>query len=311
MEDQEPWHIEIREQYLFNRPGEGAREVERRLAEGKSGFRRFVESALDVKSDERNWRRGARGEEVVGRRLDQLPRESWAVVHDLTIGTRGANLDHLVIGPPGVFALNTKHLTGKVTAYDKALLHNGHKTTYVRDSMREARTVQQRLSAAVGREVRAWGVIVLMGCELDVKKRPVNCSVVGRKHLPGWFLRLPGQTLAPGEVLELERAARTPSTWLPGAKPPPPPSSPPEPRVPADGASTSTPGVRAPAEDGFAIRRWRRYGHDRLYANLADGRRVGWVDVATGAITIELAEFNETGGAALRQALAELRASDS
>jgi hypothetical protein len=81
---------------------------------------------------------GAKGEERVASQLVQLD-DRWAVVHDLTIGRKGANLDHLVIGPAGVFVLNTKNLTGKLTVYEHAILHNGHKTAFVPAALREVR----------------------------------------------------------------------------------------------------------------------------------------------------------------------------
>ncbi len=34
------------------------------------------------------------------------------------------------------------------------------------------------------------------------------------------------------------------------------------------------------------VTRWKRYGHDRLYANLPDGTAIGWADVTTGDITV-------------------------
>lgn len=50
--------------------------------------------------------RGAMAEEHVGGLLDQLLAEKWRVIHDATLG-RG-NVDHIVIGPPGVFTVETK-----------------------------------------------------------------------------------------------------------------------------------------------------------------------------------------------------------
>lgn len=41
------------------------------------------------------------------------------------------------------------------------------------------------------------------------------------------------------------------------------------------------------------VTRWKRYGHDRLYANLPDGAAVGWADVATGDITVLRAEYRD------------------
>jgi hypothetical protein len=56
--------------------------------------------------------RGAMAEEQVGGLLDQLPRAKWRVIHDATLG-RG-NVDHIAIGPPGVFTIETKSHPGPV-----------------------------------------------------------------------------------------------------------------------------------------------------------------------------------------------------
>ncbi|HEX5853461.1 MAG TPA: nuclease-related domain-containing protein [Solirubrobacteraceae bacterium] len=56
--------------------------------------------------------RGARGEEHVGELLDQLAYESWRVIHDATLGH--GNVDHIAIGPAGVFTVETKSHPGPV-----------------------------------------------------------------------------------------------------------------------------------------------------------------------------------------------------
>ncbi len=56
--------------------------------------------------------RGALAEEHVGGLLDALPRERWRVIHDASLG-RG-NVDHIAIGPPGVFTIETKSHPGPV-----------------------------------------------------------------------------------------------------------------------------------------------------------------------------------------------------
>ena len=287
-DDHDDWHVEISQPFLFNAPGEGARRKEQELAAGKGSVRRLAERLLDVRSDERNWRKGAEGEEEVGRRLAKLPTDRWAVVHDLTIGTRGANLDHLVVGPPGVFTLNTKHLTGKVTLYRRALLQNGHKTRYLPEARREAERVQQRLTDALGRPVHVWPIIVLMGCELDEKERPDDVSVIGRRWLPKWFLKLPTQRLPFGEVLEIERAARSAATWQPQPRTSPTARSGPARPAPAPVPAAPPPAKTSPADpvDGLTVNRWRRFGHDRLYVNTVAGESLGYLDVATGTVHV-------------------------
>jgi hypothetical protein len=58
--------------------------------------------------------RGATGEEYVGKILDGLAGDGWRVVHDLDTG-RG-NIDHVLVGPGGVFTVETKSHGGKISA---------------------------------------------------------------------------------------------------------------------------------------------------------------------------------------------------
>ncbi|WP_203568279.1 nuclease-related domain-containing protein [Aestuariimicrobium ganziense] len=58
-----------------------------------------------------NWQTGAWGEERTAKELAKLPKE-WTVLHDIDTG-RG-NIDHLVVGPAGVFVLDTKNWSGTV-----------------------------------------------------------------------------------------------------------------------------------------------------------------------------------------------------
>lgn len=52
------------------------------------------------------WIRGAEAEASVGETLEELGRQGFVVMHDIQTG--GANLDHVVSGPSGVFVVETK-----------------------------------------------------------------------------------------------------------------------------------------------------------------------------------------------------------
>lgn len=54
------------------------------------------------------WRRGAEGEQRTAVELARLPAGRWTVRHDLQVPGSRANLDHVVIGPSGVWLLDTK-----------------------------------------------------------------------------------------------------------------------------------------------------------------------------------------------------------
>jgi hypothetical protein len=59
------------------------------------------------------WRRGAYGEKATARKLRRLTREGWVLLNDIDLGRR--NIDHVLVGPPGVFLLESKWLSGLVS----------------------------------------------------------------------------------------------------------------------------------------------------------------------------------------------------
>ena len=66
--------------------------------------------------------KGARGEEKVSGILESLP-DSYHVFNDFTVGRN--HIDHVVAGPGGVFAIETKFWNGKVTVEDGHVLLDG------------------------------------------------------------------------------------------------------------------------------------------------------------------------------------------
>lgn len=60
------------------------------------------------------WRRAALAEERTAGFLDALPPRRWAVWHDLRVPGSRANIDHVVVGPTGVWVVDTKSTRGRV-----------------------------------------------------------------------------------------------------------------------------------------------------------------------------------------------------
>jgi Nuclease-related domain len=74
----------------------------------------------------RSWRRGAQGERHMARLLDRLTRDGYVVFHDLAVPGSLANVDHLVIGPTGVFVIDSKQWTGSVHQSADGLAWHNH-----------------------------------------------------------------------------------------------------------------------------------------------------------------------------------------
>jgi hypothetical protein len=62
------------------------------------------------------WLDGAQGEKWTEKRLRPLERDGWVVAHDLE--AKFGNVDHFVVGPAGVFLLDSKNWFGVVSVAD-------------------------------------------------------------------------------------------------------------------------------------------------------------------------------------------------
>jgi hypothetical protein len=206
---------ETAEDLADRRPGAVARAEAMRLKDERPVLT-FVARVLGVHTDERAWRIGADGEEKVAARLAKLARADprWRFLHAIPVGERGSDIDHLVIGPGGVFTLNAKHHPGaKLWIAGNTFLVNGQLQPYMRNSRHEASRAARLLSAAAGVAVEATGVVVPVGAaEVVVKEPPADVAVVSRARLVKWLISTP-EVLDPDAVDKLFRAARRPTTW--------------------------------------------------------------------------------------------------
>ncbi|MGN0886006.1 MAG: nuclease-related domain-containing protein [Candidatus Spyradenecus sp.] len=67
--------------------------------------------------------KGARGEEIAAGELSHLP-DSWTVFNGLLL-PNGRDIDHVAVGPQGVFVIETKHWSGEVSIDAGQILANG------------------------------------------------------------------------------------------------------------------------------------------------------------------------------------------
>lgn len=115
--------------------GESAYEVARRQREKAERLQRSA--AL--------WEQGAAGEVEVAKALEALP-PGWVVLHDLAWpGRPKANIDHVVIGPSGVFVVDAKNWSGTVEVRDHVLRQNGRQREQAVSSAAEAAIALQHV----------------------------------------------------------------------------------------------------------------------------------------------------------------------
>ncbi|NNN10230.1 MAG: NERD domain-containing protein [Acidimicrobiaceae bacterium] len=197
---------------VLNRPGASLREKSLEIKRAHPTLV-FILRVLGVHSDERAWRRGAEGEEEVAFQLRKLG-DGWRVIHSVPVGANDTDIDHVVIGPPGVFTLNAKnHLGGRVVVNAKAVYVNGTYQPYIAKSRAEGKRAAKLLTAAYGRDVAVSPVIVIMASDLRINGSPDGVNVIGRRHIAKWLAAQP-PTHTRDAVDAIYAVARRRSTWV-------------------------------------------------------------------------------------------------
>jgi hypothetical protein len=146
------------------------------------------------------WRRGAAGERHLARLLAPLQANGWTVLHDLRVPRSKANIDHLVIGTPGVFVVDAKHYRGPLhLSHDGGLWHGRYPLAAALSATRwEADKVQATLGVA---DIDVVPIVAVCGAAVPFGQVSVHgVPVVAAHTLPGMLRALP-------PVLAPERAA--------------------------------------------------------------------------------------------------------
>lgn len=163
--------------------------------------------------DSRPWYKGALGEIRVGQLLDRLGPE-WTVLHAVPVGAGTSDIDHVLIGPAGVFTLNTKnHANQSVWVAGSTLMVAGHRQRHIPNAAHEAARAAKLLAAVVAEPVPVTGVLVIVGAKsLMVREKPADVTVVTDRQLLRWLTRRK-PILAPGQVARIIAVASLPGTW--------------------------------------------------------------------------------------------------
>lgn len=175
-------------------------------------FQRWAARFLRLRTEATSWEVGARGERIVGRRLDRLRAHGWEVLHSIPLAS-GADIDHLLIGPGGVFTINTKHHAGaRVWVGGNQVMVNGQRQPYVRNSRHEAAAAARRLSAALGWTVQVRGVVVFVRPgSLTVREYPSDVSIMTEDSISN--MRSTRPVLSADGVRAVFQAARRSEMW--------------------------------------------------------------------------------------------------
>jgi hypothetical protein len=93
------------------------------------------------------WGKGAEGERLTAKALDPLKTDGHILLNDLRIPGKRSNVDHILIGPTGVYVIESKNYSGKVRITRRTVTLNGrHRDRDIREVLREAELVETVLA---------------------------------------------------------------------------------------------------------------------------------------------------------------------
>ena len=166
----------------------------------------------------RNLVRGEKGEVKVGEALEDLRSAGYRVFHDLK--RDGYNVDHVVVGPAGVFAIETKFCSGHGVIHfrnGEGLFVNDQPWRGDRDPVAQARgnaaEVRKLIKESCAVNVLVTALVVFVG-EWKVKEKwqTTDARVVSESQLLRYFERQDQPELTRNEIKliasHLERSAK-------------------------------------------------------------------------------------------------------
>ena len=162
-----------------------------------------------------SWYLGAEGGIVVDSILATLPPE-WTVLQAVAIGSPNAEIDHLVIGPGGIFTITTKHkVIGDIRIGRNTLRIDGETVPYLRSAEFEAERITSLVRERMPLLAPVQPVIVFVDPRiLTIEQKPAQVKVLDAEDLRRWLVRL-HPVLSAGEVQEVADLFDSPDIWRP------------------------------------------------------------------------------------------------
>jgi len=152
--------------------------------------------------DIRSYRMGLLGEQAMAEQLQCLLPLGCQVFHDVP-GDGKWNIDHVVVGPAGVFAIETKYRTkqpGKAGERDHEAVFDGNVIRFPfgydasapEQANRNARWLANTLSKATGERVTVQPIVALPGWWVTLKTNS-DLKVLSGKQVPTFIAKEPAQ----------------------------------------------------------------------------------------------------------------------
>jgi hypothetical protein len=160
----------------------------------------------------RSWFKGVRGEQRIGSELELLGPE-FTVLHAVPIGRGETDVDHIVVGPTGVFSINSKNHSGqRVFVGGGSFIIGGQRTPHIRNSLSEGKRATKLLSDAASCPILVQPLLVVSADQIKRGSKAPSVVVLTPGSVRRWILSLPRVHSAEA-VRYLSMVAEDRATW--------------------------------------------------------------------------------------------------
>jgi len=168
------------------------------------GLAYAIRKLLKLQDTAYRQRLGLNGEMAVGEELNHLMAAGYRVFHD--VPGPNYNVDHVVVGPNGVFAVETKShpkIAGGFTAeFDGNAIRYpdrvDRKATV--QAMRQANSVARYLTKACGNQIKVCAVVILPGWNVKQTRPTQGCVLMASGQIAREFPKLKCEALDVGQI---------------------------------------------------------------------------------------------------------------
>ena len=175
--------------------------------------------ASPLDANELSWLRAAQAEMIVGDILARLP-NGYNVYHSLPIRNTAFWIDHLVLGPGGIFSISSKTRWDRdLTGSPRSIPIGEHAVPYLRDAQFESAQITAQLAAAMPATTVVQPVVVLVNPhKILLARKPDAVTVIDSPRLRRWLVGHQ-QVFSPEQQAALAAVIDDPATWLAAGQP--------------------------------------------------------------------------------------------
>ncbi len=174
-------------------------------------WKTYKKSAKNVKA----YKKGILGEDAVTSMLKNL-NDSYYLINDVTLPNSYGNIDHIVLGPNGIFVIETKNYEGTIInngdewsrRYKSKYGHKDYAIASIsKQAKRNAVTLKNFLSDIIkGKNYFVNSAIVFTSENIDLQLNDPTVTILKLDELPNYIMNFKGNRSTQGELESIAEA---------------------------------------------------------------------------------------------------------